>query len=318
MNTITGTIKVQHIPGFIIKYSSAVIFLLFIACKSNTDEGEGEIKPRSDVMVTNPVIKNATIIEEFQGVTRYIQTIEIKAHFSGIVTKVNCKLSDKISTNQALFEIKPREASVLEKTNKGNRLLQTSGDTVFAFSSGIVNQINVQPGDFVQEGDLLATCVEQNSLRVVVYIPLEKDITKIQNQSCKVLFPNGKEISGTIGASLPSANETDQTSAFLVQLKGITTPAENIHVKIKVDAGKIDKGMFVPKSAVYSNEEQSRFWILKIQNDSLAIQVPIEKGIIGDSLVQILNSEIKSSDRIVFKGGYGLSDSALVKPIGKD
>ena len=54
-------------------------------------------------------------------------------------------------------------------------------DTVFAFSPGIVDQVTVQPGDFVQEGDLLATCVSQQSMRVVVSIPLEEDVTHFQN-----------------------------------------------------------------------------------------------------------------------------------------
>jgi hypothetical protein len=308
MNTITG----------IIKFFIGALLLSLSGCKIQNREDESIIKPRSDVMVTCPVIKDAEFIEEFQGITRYIQTIEIRAHVTGIISKVNVSLADKISAKQSLFEIKPRETSLLESAHFSNEFIRSAADTVFAYSPGIINQISVQPGDFVQEGDLLASCVDQNSLRVVVSVPLEIDIAKIENQSCSILFPNGKILSGIIGARLPSANETDQTNAFLIKPDKIFFVPENIHVKVMVKTGNVENGVFLPFGAIYGNEEQSRFWIIKIYNDSIAIRLPVEKGIKVDSLIQVLGKGVSISDRFIYKGGYALSDSALVNIITPD
>jgi hypothetical protein len=295
-------------------YKAAAFYLLMLVagCRARNSETESEIVPYSDVQVTHPVIRDATITSEFQGITRYTQTIEIRAHVTGIITKVHISLSDKVSSKQVLFEIRPREASVLESLNITNKYIKSAADTVHAFSSGIVNQIAVQPGDFVQEGDLLATCVDQNSLRAVVYIPLEMNIVSMHNLSCSVLLPDGKTLSGIIGAALPAANEADQTNAFLVKLSESNALPENIHVKVLVKTGTVKQGLFVPYTALYGNEELSRFWVLKIMDDSMAVRIPVEKGITVDTLVQITGSDINTSDPIVYQGGYALPDSSFV------
>jgi len=298
----------------ILKYKilTWVLLFFFISCSVRINEEESVIKPRVDVMVTHPVVKDVELTEEFQGITRYIQSIGIRAHIKGIITKVNVSLTDKVIEKQPLFEIKPREASLLESAEINSEFIKSSADTVFAFSPGIVSQINVQTGDFVQEGDLLANCIDQRSLRVIVYVPLETNVAKLHNQSCKVYLPNGNIFTGIIGASLPSVNETDQTSAFLVKLNSNVQLAENIHVKIKIKTGKVKDGIFLPNTAIYGNEEQNHFWILKIQNDSIAVRIPVQKGIIDDNLVQVSGIGINVYNRFLYKGGYALPDSALV------
>lgn len=318
MNIITGVINIKHKTNLIYKILTGALLLFITGCKVQNRNNEAVIKPRSNVMVTCPVIKDAEFIEEFQGITRYIQTIEIRAHVTGIVSEVNVLLADKISAKQPLFEIKSRETSLLESTHLNSEFIKSAADTVFAYSSGIVNQINVQPGDFVQEGDLLGSFVDHYSLRIVVSVPLEIDISKIENQPCSILFPDGKMLPGIIGASLPSANEANQTNAFLVKPgKNFPVP-ENIHVKVMVKTGKVKEGVFLPSGAVYGNEEQSRFWVIKIRNDSIAVRVPVKKGIWVDSLVQVIGTGINISDRFVYKGGYALSDSALVNIVTPD
>ncbi len=310
MNTITGIIKnrlqlINHIAGF-------CLLLLLTFC-SGKNHGDGtEIIPKSDVQIIHPIINDADVTVDFQGTTRYIQTIQIRAHVTGIISKSFISISDKVSAEQAMFVIKPREATLIESLPVENKFLHSATDTVISFTSGIINQVNVQPGDYVQEGDLLATCVDNQSLRVIVFIPLEMDISELKNKECKVIFPNGKSIIGLIGASLPAANDDDQTNAYLVKLANSQNISENVHVKVNVSMDKVSKGLFVPASAVYSNEELTRHWVLKVANDTLAIRMPIEEGLKKDSQVQIIGKGIDVSDRIVYKGGYALTDSALI------
>lgn len=296
------------------KISVCSILLLF-GCQLQNQQDETVIKPHSDVTVVSPVVKDAAITEEFQGITRYIQRIEIRAHVTGIISKVNVALAEKISPGEPLFEIKPRETSLLESTRLASDFIRSAADTVFAFSTGIINQINVQQGDFVQEGDLLASCFERQSLRIVVSVPLETDVAKIDDKPCMILFPDGKMVTGIIGSSLPVANETDQTSEFLIKPDQYFQVPENIRVKVRVKTGTLQNGIFLPSAAVYGNEEQSRFWVYKISNDSMAIRVSVNKGITVDSILQIKGTGIDLNDRYVLNGGYGLPDSALVNII---
>jgi multidrug efflux pump subunit AcrA (membrane-fusion protein) len=317
MNTITGINSIRQKISLMLRFSGAVFFFL-IACRTQNIDKEAGIVSRSDVMVTHPVIKDVGVFEEFQGVTRYMQTIGIRAHVTGIISKVNVSLSDRISAKQCLFEIKPHEAFLLESSNVNNEFIISSTDSVFAYISGIVNQINVQPGDFVQESDLLASCVDQHSLRVIVSVPLETEVMKVQNKPCTALFPDGSILSGTIGTILPTANETSQTNAFYALFEGMSSIPENIHVKVKVLTGSVKDGIFLPTGAVYGNEEQSLFWVLKIKDDTIALRVPVQKGIKDVGLVQVSGTGINISDRFVYDGGYAISDSALVNIVASN
>lgn len=294
---------------------SVCSILLLCGCQLQNQQDETVIKPHSDVTVVSPVVKDAAIIKEFQGITRYIQRIEIRAHVTGIISKVNVTLAERISPGKMLFEIKPRETSLLESTRLASDFIRSAADTVFAFSTGIVNQINVQQGDFVQEGDLLASCLDRQSLRIIVSVPLETDVAEIDDKPCTIIFPDGKLMTGIIGSSLPVANETDQTSEFLIKPDIYYPVPENIRVKVRVKTGILQNGIFLPSEAVYGNEEQSRFWIYKISNDSMVIRVSVVKGITADSMLQILGTGIGLNDMYVLDGGYGLPDSALINII---
>ena len=52
---------------------------------------------------------------------------------------------------------------------------------------------------------------------------------------------------------------------------------------------------------------------MKLINDTTAVKNNIVKGIENDSVVQVLNSDLKPNDRIVLSGAYGLPDTSKVE-----
>ena len=78
-----------------------------------------------------------------------------------------------------------------------------------------------------------------------------------------------------------------------------------------------DETLLVPKKALLTDETQTEFWVMKIEHDSLAIQVPVEIGLRNDSLVEIVSTGLAPEDIIILDGGYGLEDSSLVNIIRK-
>ncbi len=287
-----------------------LIFLLF-AC-NQPQGGETETVAHSDVQVTHPVIKDTVLFQEFQGVTQFLQHLQIRSQLTGIISKSFVTVGKRVERGMPLFIVKSREAALINSTSDKSNILSHMADTVFAFSEGIIDQVNVQPGDFIQEGDLIATSVSEASMRIVVSVPLEVDASRFQQMTCKIELPDGRFINGTIGTSLPTASYDDQTNRFLVYPETIAGLAENMHVKIIVKNIEIKNGIFVPKQSLYANEELNKFWVLKVIDDTLAVQLPVNPGVETGFWVQLINPDLKTSDPIIFTGGYALPDSALI------
>ncbi len=52
---------------------------------------------------------------------------------------------------------------------------------------------------------------------------------------------------------------------------------------------------------------------MKLINDSTAVKNKITKGIENDSVVQVLNSNLKPDDKVILSGAYGLPDTVKVE-----
>jgi len=52
---------------------------------------------------------------------------------------------------------------------------------------------------------------------------------------------------------------------------------------------------------------------MKLINDSVAIKIPIQKGIENDSLVEVVAPDFSVMDRFISSGNYGLPDTARIK-----
>lgn len=312
MNTTIGTIKNNSEMHTLTRLFLFFILIFSVSCKSQSQQEETAVEVRSDVQVTSPVQKNIDIQEEFSGSTKYLQSFEIRAPFTGIVTKVNVAIADRVTEKQPLFEMKPREIVLLESSAIETGLKPGAAEPILSVASGIVSQLNAQPGSYVQEGDLLATCINRQSMRVLLFVSVEKRTGSLTGHTCQVIFPDGESIAGTIGFPFPAASETDQTTTFPVTLSQPLSVAENTHVKVTIKTGQLKNSLMVPLKAVYGNEEQSEFWVMKVVNNSLAVKTAVRKGVVSDSLVQIIQPELSVTDQIVSSGGYGLADSALI------
>jgi len=54
------------------------------------------------------------------------------------------------------------------------------------------------------------------------------------------------------------------------------------------------------------------FWVMKLINDTMAVKTVIKSGIVEGSKIEILSPLFAPGDRIIYKGNYGLRDSAYV------
>ena len=305
------------IPDQQISFGLLLLMMMTVACTSNTQKQEADIITKSDVKVTSPIIKTVEQSVTFKGITRYLQTNTIRSQVSGIVKMVNCQLAGTILTGQPLIVVQPMEAAALQKSNFNNEEFKSFQDTIYSNLNGTVSGLNVQVGDFVQAGDVLASCIRTNSQRIIVYVPTEQLGDIFPGMNCAIILPGGKEMEGKLIGQLPSEPGQNQTQPVIVAPLRNIKLSENINLAVRFKTGQLNDALLIPKSVLLGNEVQTEFWVMKLVNDTTCIKVPVEKGWETDSLVQLLHSNLTSIDRLVSEGGYGLPDTAIVRIIKK-
>lgn len=314
MNIIIGTTK----TGCRISFGLLVLLVMAVACNSTTQNEETKAETKSDVKISSPIVKTVEQTATFKGTTRYLQSNTIRSQLSGIVKSVKCQVAGTISPGQPLFIVQPMEAAALQKSNFKNQDFGSFQDTIHSNLNGTISNLNVQTGDYVQAGDVLATCIRTNSLRILIDVPTEQ-LGKIKSgMNCTILLPDGQKIAGKVVGQWPSATGQNQTQPFIVQPLNNLNLAENINLSVQFNTGELKDALWISKGALLGNELQTSFWVMKLVNDTTCVKLPVTKGLETDSLVQLLNSGLTNMDRLVSEGGYGLPDTAIVRIINSE
>ena len=265
---------------------------------------------------------DTTAIESYidlNATTSYLIKNTIKANTTGYLEVLNVASNDFVSTHQLLFSLKTREAKVLGNTiNKIDPSLNFGeAIQVRATCDGYVNAVNVQKGDYVQEGDVLAIINDANSFSIVLSLPYElRKFVKL-NQILNVYLPDGTTMQTKVDKYMSTVDPASQTqNVILKSIKAVNIP-ENLIVKVRIDKTTDTKTISLPKQAVLSDETQTDFWIMKVEGKNLAVRIPIKKGIESDDKIEILSPKLKATDQILLTGNYGVGDSIKIKIINK-
>ncbi|HRP33718.1 MAG TPA: efflux RND transporter periplasmic adaptor subunit [Agriterribacter sp.] len=294
-----------------------IITLTISACQSeNTNTGAAEedtfsetsvtvASPTDTVTLTNQVTLNAT--------ATYLLSSDVKANTNGYITKMTIKPADHVGRGAVLFTLETKEARALGNTiNKLDPSFRFNGITsVVSPATGYVSMLNHQMGDYVQDGEVLATITDANSFGFVVEVPFEY-LNKIkQMHTLPITLPGGEIINGSVAKIMPTADPVSQTVKVLLKTIRSDIP-ENIIGTIQFSTTTAS-GLSVPKTAVLTDEAQSSFWVMKLINDSTAVKVPVEKGLETDKFIQIKSGDISLSDKVLTSGNFGLSDTATIQ-----
>nr|WP_315028464.1 efflux RND transporter periplasmic adaptor subunit [uncultured Chryseobacterium sp.] len=290
-----------------------------LSCKKNdvaaTEETKPAEKPKTEVSIAYPsdtiqlnneVTLNAT--------ATYLLKSDAKANSTGYITNMAVRLGDKINRGSVLFGLQTKEARALGNTiNQLDRSFRFSGTTtVVSPATGYVVMLNHQIGDYVQDGEILATITDASSFGFVVDVPYEY-LQLIKNKnSLSVKLPDGNNLPAKIAKIMPSADAISQTVKVLLQVSNSNNIPENLIGTVTFSKSTA-YGLSVPKMAVLSDETQSSFWVMKMTNDTTAIKTPVVKGIETDKYIEIKSGNLTTKDRVITSGNFGLDDTATVK-----
>jgi multidrug efflux pump subunit AcrA (membrane-fusion protein) len=293
-----------------------LILVFFISCK-DTSTIEKPIEVRVPVTLTSIDTTGLQSYIDLNATATYLVKNVIKANTTGYLNSVNVATNDFVTNGQELFSIKTREAKVLGNTiNKIDPTLHFDGAIrVSSNTTGVVTMVNVQQGDYVQEGDALVTINDAKSFAIVLSLPFEFKKYISVGQQLNVVLPDASARTATVQKFSPTVDATSQTQNVVLKINGKQDIPENLIVKVRIIKTSSNKTISLPKLAVLSDETETDFWIMKMINSNTAIKIPIQKGIQTDDRVEILSPVLKPTDNILLTGNYGVGDTIKVKVI---
>jgi hypothetical protein len=296
-------------------YIPGILIFFFIGCGGETDKEEPKSAVEASVQIVNPEYRDLTDFAYFNGTVIFQKKENIRAPFQGFLTKIYKNIGDEIFPGDILYQITTKEAEALDDSVKIK-----SGSGIFdgkvnikAKNRSTLTYLYHTVGDFISEGEQIASTSDPSSMKIQFNIPFEY-ISKIKlNSMCDVILPDGTILKAIISKTVPNIESTSQTKLYYLTLDKFTNLPENLNVTIRIPINTVQHAVSLPKKAVVSNETMTEFWIFKAVNDSTAIRVNITKGFENDSIIQIIDPKLDLTDRIVSEGAFGLADTSKIK-----
>jgi membrane fusion protein, multidrug efflux system len=191
---------------------------------------------------------------------------------------------------------------------------QSRYTTLTADRNGVITQINAEPGQVVQVGEMVVQVVDRGQVDVLVAVPESRMNNVHIGDSVSIqLWANpAKTYQGTVREITPAASEA--TRAF--DMRVAMTDADE-QVKFGMTAGVIFEGIapqkiIVPSSAVTQYDGQDIVWV--IDEKGIAQQRQVEIGQFSENGIAVL-SGLSVGEMVAIAGVHTLVNGQQVKPL---
>jgi multidrug efflux pump subunit AcrA (membrane-fusion protein) len=308
----------------------AIKYLFFITgislclngCTSNEKPaGDDDANVKAQTPVTITTVDQSALADyiDLNATSVFQQKNYIKSNAIGYIQQVNAQPGHFVSAGQVLFTIKTKESQAIGNTiNVLDTTLKFSGvNKIKAPGPGYVSQLNHLTGDYVQDGEALATISDRSSFVFVMQLPYELRQYVKAGQNIQLTLPGGQTLDSRVASFMPSVDTVAQTQGVVLKVNSAQQIPENLVAKARIIKSEKSNTASLPKAALLSNETQTEFWVMKLINPTTAIKVPVTKGIESGDKVEILTPKFSAQDKIIITGNYGLADTAKVKIVQK-
>jgi biotin carboxyl carrier protein len=287
--------------------------ILVLSCHHAVKAPEEVSEVKTPVTIVPVLFKSVTNAVRLPATATFMNKSIVRTTTAGTIDKILIAPGEYISSDQLLFTIRTREAMAMGKSVEKDTSLSFKGlINITSHKDGVINSIAYQKGDFVQEGDELAVVSEQKSLVFILDVPFELDKFIEKNRNCRIILPDDRQISGMITGKLPEMDMQSQTIRYVVKPASTDRLPGNLIASIPIVKSTSEKAMVLPKPAVLGDETQTKFWVMKLINDSTAVKIEVSKGFENNEEVEITYPVFLQTDRIILTGSYGLPDTARV------
>ena len=298
------------------------ILMVFIltGCRYFTDRNRPEdakktLVIRSEVSIETPQVQNITEYLQLNAVTLFQKKDNIRSNNTGYITSLTYKIGDHIHAGDIFCKLSTKEQAALKSisTNDSSLAKFQSPLAVPANGTGVITAVNVLQGDYIAEGDILATVSEPGSLIAVVNVPYEYNQYAHIGTRCELTLPDKKTFPAIISGIMPTVDAVSQSQSYFIKL-GHTALPENLNLTIRLPHKQSPHAICVSNNAIQTDELQKSFWLMKLVGER-ALKVPITIGLRNDMYTEIKGSAISLQDTFINDGAYELADSSLVQVI---
>jgi len=285
----------------------------FLSCKKS--ESKVSTKKAAIDVTTAPV--RLGDLQEYltlNGVTIYQRKEDIRASMTGYVTQMRYKIGDAIYNGQVFATVRTKEQDALRDAVKiDSSLARFIGSMALkSNATGIIKTLSVTKNDYIAEGDILASVVQPQSLAIQLNVPFENRNKVKVGSPCEILIPDGSRIVATITQKLATVDALSQTQTYLIELPNTDLP-EGLSVQVKLLDQESKDVLTIPKSALQTNELLTDYWVLKVEDDTLAVKTAVIPTLKNDTITGIISEGLKPNDQVITQGAYQMQDSTFIK-----
>jgi hypothetical protein len=287
------------------------LLFLLSGCGGRQENAEKEIQAR--VPVTVEAIHTADVADylELNATSSFLVKSMIKSPTAGYVEEITVTQGEKVMKNQVLFKVRTKESTAL-KTDSLNPYSFSGLISLKANMDGIILSVDHPRGDYIQEGDELATIAFPSSFVYILDVPYESVSFIRISSTCDITLPDGHKLAGRIFSRLPSITPGSQTQRYIIRPAETQNMPENLIAKIRILKRVIPKAVLLNKACILADEVMQHFWVMKLVSDSVAIKIPVTTGLISGDDIEITSPLLSPSDLFLSSGNYGLGDTVKV------
>lgn len=177
---------------------------------------------------------------------------------------------------------------------------------------GVVTELPVRKGMYVQPGTTLATIMDLTSLFVQFRIPTDH-LTNMHNGATVTLYPLSDPNQTYTGSVTRIGKAADAGTGDVMGYATIANPdlklRPNTGCRVRVELPAIPEALVVPVAAVADRAGES---VITVIRDNRAYETVVKVGVRTRDFAQIL-SGISAGDTVATEGGYGLPDECPVE-----
>ena len=305
-----------------LKKYSLMLSLLFaitclVSCGSNKNAATTDTpvaEAGTPVTLTSITVGPLLETTELNATSAFQLKSFVKANTTGYLQLVNAQLGKYVTKGQDMFVIKNKEAEALGNTiNVLDSSFRFTGIIhIKAPGSGYVSALTYKAGDYVTDGEQLATISDVNSFVFLLDLPYELKNYLAGNKNLQLKLPDGTVLNGYVAALMPVVDAVSQTQQVVIKVNSKQQIPENLIAKVTIVKKSKTNAVLLPKDAVLTDEVQSQFWVMKLTDSATAVKVLIKKGLENNNQVEILSPIFSATDKILLSGNYGVADTAKV------
>lgn len=217
--------------------------------------------------------------------------------------------------------IQETQATLRERQAALRRIRENLQDTtITAPFAGVIGDIPVEAGDYIQTGQELTQLVDNENMDLNISIPQERSSDLEIGLPVEIINSAGDTLrTGSISFVSP---QVDSDSQFIPTEATIPNPNGQLQdgqfVRSEVIWESRSNQAIVPQSAVvYEGEERFVYVPQEQEGQMVAVRQPVELGLEQDTNVEIL-SGLEPGQRIIVAGIQRLGDGVPIQPLGNE